>query len=483
MTDLMEDKAVFDYAPISLWLEDYSQVKQILDGLRSQGVQDIFSYLTTHQDIVDTCMAKIIVLDVNQETLNLFRAQSKNQLLENISSIFRDEMRTHFTQELADMYYGKFEYQREGINYALNGTPLDILLHWRVLPGYEQTFSRVLVSIADLTSRKIAERALAGSEKHFHGLFEYSPISLWEEDYSEVKKMLDTWEANGITNLRLYLLENPHLVHEAISKIKVLDVNNQTLKLFGAHKKSDLLSNLNKIFRNEMEAHFIDELVEMYEGNLAYDKEGVNYSLTGEPIDIQLHWAVLPGNEASFSRVLVSIEDITARKKAESYLKYLGTHDVLTGLYNRAFFDEERARLERSRQFPISIFIADLDGLKKVNDSLGHEAGDDLLRRTAEVLRAAFRAEDVVARTGGDEFAIILPNTDLMTAEQSINRIQNLIAINNNFYRGPALSLSIGVACGELGASLQSIQREADDRMYVVKQSRHKLRHDGTNAH
>ncbi len=191
----------------------------------------------------------------------------------------------------------------------------------------------------------------------------------------------------------------------------------------------------------------------------------------GDTLHIRLRWSVLPGRDQTFGRVLLSILDMTARKKAEDYLRYLGTHDVLTGLYNRAFFDEERTRLERGRRYPVSVMVADLDGLKPTNDTLGHEAGDKLLRRVAEVLRSAFRAEDVVARIGGDEFAALMPATDETAAAHTMERIQTLINLNNKYYRGPVLSLSVGVAMAVRGLSLTEAQRLADDRMYAEKRA------------
>ncbi|MBI5293317.1 MAG: GGDEF domain-containing protein [Chloroflexi bacterium] len=95
--------------------------------------------------------------------------------------------------------------------------------------------------------------------------------------------------------------------------------------------------------------------------------------------------------------------------------------------------------------------------------------GDKLLRRVAEVLRSAFRAEDVVARIGGDEFAALMPATDETAAAQTMERIQTLINLNNKYYRGPVLSLSVGVALAVRGQSLTEAQRLADDRMYRRK--------------
>ena len=98
------------------------------------------------------------------------------------------------------------------------------------------------------------------------------------------------------------------------------------------------------------------------------------------------------------------------RERAQEELKYLSIHDTLTGLYNRNFFMAEIERLERGRAFPISIVMADADHLKETNDRQGHPAGDALLKRIAQTLTIAFRAEDVIARIGGDEFAVLLPS-------------------------------------------------------------------------
>jgi len=164
---------------------------------------------------------------------------------------------------------------------------------------------------------------------------------------------------------------------------------------------------------------------------------------------------------------------ITESKRAQKRLEYIGSHDVLSGLYNRAYFEEEFARLERGRSFfPVSVVMADVDGMKAVNDTQGHEAGDALLQRAATVLIAAFRTEDVVSRIGGDEFAVMLPGADRSTAEKALARVREILAIHNNNTQGSPLNLSIGAATGEEGCKLAEVMREADNRMYQEKQAK-----------
>lgn len=172
-------------------------------------------------------------------------------------------------------------------------------------------------------------------------------------------------------------------------------------------------------------------------------------------------------------RMVGSSTDITDRKQMEEKLIYYSMRDPLTGLYNRAYFQEELRRLNDGRYAPIAVIVCDVDGLKLYNDSFGHLLGDKLIKKAAELLAKTFRAGDVVARIGGDEFVVLLPHVARETVERAINRLQASIAESNTQTDEFLLSMSIGMSISQDGqVNLTRLFREADSNMYREKSRR-----------
>jgi diguanylate cyclase (GGDEF)-like protein len=239
------------------------------------------------------------------------------------------------------------------------------------------------------------------------------------------------------------------------------------------------LRNLTDVFRDEMQEHFREQLIDLWNGRIFQQREVINYSLSGDELHLHLQFSVLPGHEHDWSLVQVALTDITARKRAEAYLEYLGKHDVLTKLYNRSFYVDELNRLERKGPFPVTIIIVDLNGLKLANDQMGHAAGDALLRRAGEVLNKAVDKPCYAARIGGDEFALLLPATDERDSKVVLESIENLLEVNNQFYTGLPLSFSMGAATAERGERLEEVVKRADLLMYEAKRAYYAATKDG----
>ncbi len=151
----------------------------------------------------------------------------------------------------------------------------------------------------------------------FQSLFEYAPISLWEEDYSDVKLFFDNLRANGVMDLDGYLDEHPEEVDNSICRIKVRHINRETLRMFGATSEEELLAERGRIFPDERHACFRSELRALWKGETSWSGEGISYRLSGEPLQIRWQGCILPECISTWERVLLSIEDITALKQAE----------------------------------------------------------------------------------------------------------------------------------------------------------------------
>ena len=324
----------------------------------------------------------------------------------------------------------------------------------------------------DITERKKAENALQESQARFQTIFDHSPIPIWEEDFSSIKHAIDAYRAQGILDFREFFTRQPDKVRECQRLIRILNVNEAALQLMGAKDKQQFLSDIAFKMGNNPLDIFTEQLIAIAEEKKEFESEGPNDIANGEIRHHRVWWSVAPGYEQDYSLVIVSIVDITESKQTEERLRFLSTHDLLTDLYNRNFFEAELERLQDSRQTAINIMVIDVNGMKTANDSYGHEAGDDLLRRTAQVLKTSFRKEDIIARIGGDEFVVLF--TGAISDREAIRRVQECLEEHNQKTNRIALSLSIGATTCTGNDSLQEAFKKADQEMYQNKALFHK---------
>jgi diguanylate cyclase (GGDEF)-like protein/PAS domain S-box-containing protein len=172
--------------------------------------------------------------------------------------------------------------------------------------------------------------------------------------------------------------------------------------------------------------------------------------------------------------MLINFRDISQRKKREKKIIYLSHHDMLTGLYNRTYFNEALCRLDAPGYLPLTLMMGDMNGLKAINDSFGHAEGDRLLVETARIFRKYCRRSDVLARLGGDEFYLLLPRTTLEAAQELSNAIRAGCAerryLTADGYRSVTPSISLGYAVKlSMKEDLHEIMRRAEFMMYRQK--------------
>ncbi len=194
------------------------------------------------------------------------------------------------------------------------------------------------------------------------------------------------------------------------------------------------------------------------------------YSINDQEFNLLVNFYRLRNKSAQFTGTMIIISHLTDYKEAEAQLRYISFHDALTKLFNRAYFEEELKRLESGRFDPVGIISCDVDGLKVVNDVLGHQAGDTLLKAAGNIIRSCFRESDVVARIGGDEFAVLLPASNEKVVERAAERLKKAIKQFNAKHPNSSVSISQGWAVrNDTKVQLNKVYQEADHKMYQQK--------------
>lgn len=460
---------LFEASPMAFWLEDYSALHALFQRLRDAGIQDLRPWLLQDRARLAECASLMRVLRVNRQTLRLYEADSPEALLTRLHDVFRDDMLEGFLEELDQLWRGQTEFHGLTVNYTLSGRRLDLSLKGVLLQHARQPWDRVLVSMEDVTELQNLKRRAQDSARDAREFFEQAPVSLWVEDFSAIKRLFGELRALGVSDFRTFLDVHQEFVDRCLQEVRVLDVNDYTLTMFKASSRTELLARLGDVLHDETRASFAEQLIDLWEGRLFHQKEVQNRTLQGDVLYIHLQLSVFQGCEDDWSQVLVSLTDITARKKAEAYLEYLGQHDVLTQLKNRSFFVDELGRLARKRTPLVAIIALDLNNLKRTNDEAGHAAGDDLLRRFGEVLNKAIDRPGQAARVGGDEFMVLLPGMDEAAAQSVLDNIRSLVDLNNQYYSGTPLSVSAGLAVSRHHADLELTMKAADQAMYADK--------------
>lgn len=379
-----------------------------------------------NSSVIDSVEDGIILLDKNNNVLfmnkafkNYFNLYLNETVGKNIESVFPS-----LDSKLKSFDYDMNSYKEPKIFY-LNGKTFELNISglFNLLKRY---VGRTIV-LKDITEKKAAENINKESEEKYRTLFEKSSEGIFRYNIRDNKI-----DMNPALIKMLGYSNDKHIDYDHI---------NEVLNIF----KKD-------ISYNSEENNLLQKHIERIDGSKIW-------------VEISSNRDTIHNGDTIYNGI---IRDITSKKSFEDKIRFLSFHDKLTGLYNRAFFEVEIKRLDNNRQLPLTIIISDIDGLKIINDAFGHETGDKLIKKIADIFKDCFRNEDIIARYGGDEFVTLLPATPVEEALKIIERIK--ITCKKESTRIFPLNISMGVATKEeISQDINSIIKAADDQMYRNK--------------
>ena len=308
-------RKIFETAGVGLWEEDYSAVRRELLRLRGQGVADFRDYFRRHPGEVLRLARLIRVLDANSQALKLHGLRSLAELGGSLESVSAPEALPVFGDALAAIAESQGFFESEVQGRTLEGQTVYSVVRFAI-PREEEQYHRLIVSTVDITRRKQAELALQESEARFRKIFDEAKVSLWENDFSGALQAIAELKARGVTDLAAYLEQNPGFVRECHGRIRIIDVNRETVRLYKASGKEQFLGPLAKFIREESMPSYREELIALAEGREHFEGLQREFNFAGEEMQILVSYAV-PRTLEQSRRVVVSVTDITAHRRAE----------------------------------------------------------------------------------------------------------------------------------------------------------------------
>lgn len=421
-----------------------SRIVYNLQEVRNQLYTNKENFRTTLQSIGDAVLvvdidANIKMMNEECEKLTGYKFEEvKEKNLEDIVYIVnifsRETVRNPIRKVIGNGYTQLLD--ENTILIAKDGVELQIADSASPIRDYDGTITGGVLVFRDITEQSRKEREVKEREEELQAIF-------------------DTVDSGIIlVNKNTYIIEANNTMARMLNCNYDDLIGTSYMDHVHSSESEEASSNFNKLVNGEVTHLNIERLYKR--------KDGTNF------------WGTLSAKRlyypnGSFWCLVGSITDINERKIMEERLTEMSLKDILTGLYNRNFFEEEMKRLSKERHAPMGVLVCDLDGLKFINDTLGHEYGDKLLKKTSSLLKQNFRSSDIVARIGGDEFAVLLTETKPEIVEQMIKRLRETVENYNNSNPSIPISLSMGYSLNGGREDIQQIFREADDKMYREK--------------
>lgn len=428
-------QGLFNNSDISIWSEDFSGVVNTLDQLRLDGVSDLKQHLEANKSLTLELAAMVKVNQVNDSSLRLFGAANEEHFLQEIGKSFGSNAISVFINELCAIWAKQgFFYSEVDFN-TFDGKKIKTILTFQI-PTKRSDFQAVPVSIVDITERKKTEEQLNLFSRVFN----------------------DTHEGILITE------------HDGT----IIDVNPAFCNITGYSREEVIAQNPRMLSSGRQSPQVYVDLWQALIEKGYWKGEMWNRRKSGELYAELLTISALKGEKGRTLNYVGVFSDITHTKKQQKELELMAHYDVLTKLPNRALFYDRflqaAAHSKRSKTL-LAVCFLDLDNFKPVNDSYGHDVGDELLVEVAERIKGNIREEDTVSRQGGDEFALLLGNIEQTYLNKSLSRILDSLA-EPFLIKGQTITISasLGVTLyPQDQGDVDTLIRHADQAMYEAK--------------
>ncbi|NOZ13654.1 MAG: PAS domain S-box protein [Acidobacteria bacterium] len=316
-------KVLFEQSPVSLWEEDFSEIKRQLEILRKEGISDLQTYLDRHPEKFRELIHSVKITDVNRATLELFHAKSIKHLFRNLRNAPFSEAKRIWIEELCVLFEGGSECASEGIVRTLDGEEIYVHVHFSLPDAYRDTWEKVLVSITDITERYRMETRLKESESKFRAMFDRSSVPFTLEDFSAVRTEIDRLVRNGEKELKKRLATDVTLLKKLAGKVQISSINKAALEFFAIPPEQVEKLTLTDFFTEISLLAFGKQLLTFLNGEKLYTGEGEALIFSGELKYVFVQLSLIESSKGSWNRVLVSIVDLTEKKLLEKEQKKL----------------------------------------------------------------------------------------------------------------------------------------------------------------
>jgi diguanylate cyclase (GGDEF)-like protein/PAS domain S-box-containing protein len=437
---------LFDYSPMPIVELDISTLNENINELKDLGIDDFKAFFDLNFKLLFNWINDLKVINANRAIYGFFNLAEKMDITKTLLKFLREELKDIFFEIIEKISAGELTHESEFTFTDSSKKEKHVILKFAIIQNNGKKNSRALLSFTDITEQKSM-------------INEIQNLSMFQESV--------------IYNANIWLS-----VYDRDLNVMVW---NKAAELISGYKKKEVLNN-NRIWKKLYPDEKTKEEVIRKIKNIAVsdnngDIEEFETSIKGknnrEKI-ILWNAKKFTDEEGSEIGLIIIGYDYTDKRRMENKLKHVATHDALTNLYNRAFFEEQLNLMFEERDSKVGIIVLDIDGLKYVNDTLGHQEGDKLITNVAKILNKTFRPSDIVSRIGGDEFSVLLRNIDEEKIEKILERLKERIDeynYNKKATKYP-MNISFGYAIRDNGKSAVQIFKKADDMLFSKKINR-----------